>query len=34
MEKGAKFYKNMQRYIAVTTVGPSTLRNLGEQEQA
>jgi len=29
MKKDAQFYRDMQRYIAVTTIGPSTLRNQG-----
>jgi hypothetical protein len=29
MTKDDQFYRDMQRYIAVTTVGPSTLRNQG-----
>ena len=27
MNKDDEFYRDMQRYVAVTTVGPSTLRN-------
>ena len=29
MKKDNQFYRDMQRYIAVTTIGPSTLRNQG-----
>jgi hypothetical protein len=29
MKKDDQFYRDMQRYIAVTTIGPSTLRNQG-----
>ena len=29
MKKDEQFYKDMQRYIAVTTIGPSSLRNQG-----
>lgn len=29
MEKTEQFYRDMQRYIAVTAIGPSTLRNQG-----
>jgi hypothetical protein len=31
MKKDDKFYYDMQRYIAVTTVGPSALRNQGSK---
>jgi len=31
MKKDNKFYYDMQRYIAVTTVGPSALRNQGSK---
>ena len=31
MNKDDEFYRDMQRYIAVTTVGPSTLRNQGSK---
>lgn len=31
MKKDAQFYRDMQRYIAVTTVGPSALRNQGSK---
>ncbi len=30
-KKDANFYDDMQRYIAVTTIGPSTLRNQGSK---
>jgi len=29
MKKDSQFYRDIQRYIAVTTIGPSTLRNQG-----
>jgi hypothetical protein len=29
MKKDQRFYRDMQAYIAVTTIGPSTLRNQG-----
>jgi len=29
IKKDAQFYRDMQRYIAVTTIGPSALRNQG-----
>ena len=31
MKKDDQFYRDMQRYIAVTTVGPSALRNQGSK---
>lgn len=31
MKKDDQFYQDMQRYIAVTTVGPSALRNQGSK---
>jgi len=31
MKKDAQFYRDMQRYIAVTTIGPSALRNQGSK---
>jgi len=31
MKKDDKFYLDMQRYIAVITVSPSTLRNQGSK---
>jgi len=31
MNRDDKFYRDMQRYIAVTTVGPSALRNQGSK---
>jgi hypothetical protein len=31
MNKDIHFYHDMQRYIAVTTIGPSTLRNQGSK---
>jgi len=32
MEKDEQFYPDMQRYIAVTTIGPSALRNQGSKD--
>jgi hypothetical protein len=31
MKKDDQFYRDMQRYIAVTTIGPSALRNQGSR---
>jgi hypothetical protein len=31
MKKDDQFYRDMQRYIAVTTIGPSALRNQGSK---
>jgi hypothetical protein len=31
MQKDDQFYRDMQKYIAITTVGPSALRNQGSK---